>query len=470
MKTWATSILKRRQFELLLGDVFIFILSFVGAVLIRYTQVDLSFGEFMGRTSFWIVAPFMLLLYLGAFYVLNLYGLRPEITAFRRFFFILGAAAIVLLATASVMFVAGGFPIGRVILFFQAPFMVAGASLWRAYFFKRILPVQIRRRLAVIGVNPTVDGLVEELDSLPVQEYEIARVWQDSDEAHYGSGDGGTGTVAAPIRHSLVEAMREAQADVLVCSIDRNTPEDLLYEALWLRQDGVDVYDLPSFFSQYSGRIPVSTIDTFWVLQTVKQNRPGTASERIRRVIDLTVGTLGCFLAAPIMLAIALAIKLDSKGPVLFKQERLGLHEKPFTLYKFRSMRPDAEKLTGPKWAEEDDPRITRVGRFLRKSRLDELPQLYNILKGDMTIVGTRPIRRHFADLLEREVPYYRLRFSIKPGLTGWPQVQHDYAGTVEGQIRKFEYELFYLANRSLVLDLYIILKTIQVMLFGRGQ
>ncbi len=469
MKTWATSILKRRQFELLLGDVFLFIVSFAGAVLIRYVQVDLSFAEFIGRSSIWVVAPFMLLLYLGAFYVLNLYSLRPEITAFRRFFFILGAAGIVLLSTAAVMFIAGGYPIGRVILIVQAPLMVLGAFLWRSYFFRKILPVQRQRRLAVIGVDAAVGGLVEELDSLPVREYEIARVWQDAAEAHRGSGDGASGAAPLPL-HGLDAAMREVQADVLVCSIDRNTPEDLLYEALWLRQDGVQVYDLPSFFSQYSGRIPVSTIDTFWVLQTVKQNRPGTASERLRRVIDLTVGTLGCLLAAPIMLATALAVKLDSKGPVLFKQERLGLHEKPFTLYKFRSMRPDAEKLTGPKWAEEDDPRITRVGRFLRKSRLDELPQLYNILKGDMTIVGTRPIRRHFADLLEKEIPYYRLRFSIKPGLTGWPQVQHDYAGTVEGQIRKFEYELFYLANRSLVLDLYILLKTVQVMLFGRGR
>lgn len=469
MKRWATSILKRRQFELLLGDVFLFVLSYLGAVLIRYAQVDLSFGEFIGRTSFWIVAPFMLVLYLGTFYVLNLYSLRPEITSFRRFFFILGAAGIVLLATAAVMFVAGGFPIGRVILFFQAPFMVMGAFLWREVFYKKILPIQKRRRLAVIGVNPTVDGLVDELDSLPVQEYEVARVWQDAGEAHRTVGDGATGAARLPL-HTLEEAMREAQADVLVCSIDRNTPEDLLYEALWLRQEGVDVYDLPSFFSQYSGRIPVTAVDTSWVLQTVKHNQPGTASERIRRMIDLAVGGLGCVLTAPVMLAVALAVKLDSEGPALFKQERLGLHEKPFTLYKFRSMRQDAEKLTGPKWAEEDDPRITRVGRFLRKSRLDELPQLYNILKGDMTIVGTRPIRQHFADLLDKEIPFYRLRFSIKPGLTGWPQVQHDYAGTVEGQIRKFEYELFYLANRSLLLDLYIILKTVQVMLFGRGQ
>jgi lipopolysaccharide/colanic/teichoic acid biosynthesis glycosyltransferase len=170
------------------------------------------------------------------------------------------------------------------------------------------------------------------------------------------------------------------------------------------------------------------------------------------------------------MLIVAAAVKLDSRGSVFFLQERLGLHEVPFNVRKFRTMVEDAEALTGPTWAEENDPRVTRVGRLLRKTRLDELPQLLNILQGEMGLVGCRPIRRHFADQLGAHIPFYSLRFSIRPGLTGWAQVQGDYGGSVEGHVEKFEYELYYLVNSSLFMDVFILLKTLQVVLFGRGQ
>ncbi|NCO67356.1 MAG: hypothetical protein COY75_10055 [Nitrospirae bacterium CG_4_10_14_0_8_um_filter_41_23] len=154
----------------------------------------------------------------------------------------------------------------------------------------------------------------------------------------------------------------------------------------------------------------------------------------------------------------------------MFKQERLGQNEQPFTLMKFRTMIDNAEKTTGPKWASEDDSRITKVGKILRKARLDELPQFFNVLKGEMSFVGPRPIRKHFADMLAKEIPYYRLRFTVKPGLTGWAQVKGDYAGSKEGQKEKLEYDLYYIQNQSILFDLFIILKTVQTVLFRRGQ
>ena len=174
-------------------------------------------------------------------------------------------------------------------------------------------------------------------------------------------------------------------------------------------------------------------------------------------------------LALPFLLISALAIKLDSAGPVFFIQERLGQNEVPFRLYKLRTMIHNAEQFTGPQWSTEDDPRITRVGRVLRKLRLDELPQLFNVLKGEMSVMGPRPIRKHFADVLAQEVPYYRLRFLAKPGLTGWAQVNYDYAGSKEGQSEKLQYDLFYLVHQSIWLDLYILFKTIKVMVWGKG-
>src|SRR5687768_14363056 len=159
---------------------------------------------------------------------------------------------------------------------------------------------------------------------------------------------------------------------------------------------------------------------------------------------------------------------MESRGPALFRQVRLGRGELPFTAYKFRTMVQHAEESTGPTWATANDPRVTRMGRWLRATGLDELPQLFNIVRGDMAFIGFRPIRRHFADQLEKQIPFYRLRFRIRPGITGWPQVRHDYAGTTGGQLDKFEYELFYLRYASPLLDVYIILKTVQKLVLGR--
>ena len=190
---------------------------------------------------------------------------------------------------------------------------------------------------------------------------------------------------------------------------------------------------------------------------------------RGKRIFDILLSLFFLAVSSPLFLLIAIAIKLDSKGEIFFSQERLGYQSKPFNCIKFRTMVENAEKLSGPVWAGENDTRLTQLGRLLRKSRLDELPQLWNILKGDMSFVGPRPIRKYFADLLSNNIPFYGLRFSIKPGLSGWAQVNHDYAGSEEGQLEKFQYELFYIQNMSFVLDLLTIFKTARKMLRGEG-
>jgi lipopolysaccharide/colanic/teichoic acid biosynthesis glycosyltransferase len=174
-------------------------------------------------------------------------------------------------------------------------------------------------------------------------------------------------------------------------------------------------------------------------------------------------------LTLPLMLLIALAIKCDSRGPVLFRQRRVGQNGRIFVLNKFRSMRQDAEAGCGAVWAQPDDPRVTRVGRFLRKTRLDELPQLFNVLVGHMSFVGPRPERPEFVRLLQREIPFYLGRLAVKPGITGWAQVRHTYAASVDDTLEKLQYDLYYIKNLSPFLDLLIVLDTLQVMLFARG-
>jgi exopolysaccharide biosynthesis polyprenyl glycosylphosphotransferase len=189
----------------------------------------------------------------------------------------------------------------------------------------------------------------------------------------------------------------------------------------------------------------------------------------LKRAFDLVLASVGFVLAAPFTLLTALAVYLDSDGPILYCQERVGEHGKVFTVYKFRSMRVDAEKEGTPMWASSGDNRVTRVGRIIRTTRLDELPQLWNVLRGDMSFVGPRPERPFFVEQLEREIPFYQQRHSIKPGLTGWAQVKYQYGSTIEDAMEKLRYDLYYIKHLSIALDLSIVFDTVKVIVFGKG-
>ena len=189
-----------------------------------------------------------------------------------------------------------------------------------------------------------------------------------------------------------------------------------------------------------------------------------------KRVVDLILSLFVLMCAAPVMALVAIIIKLETPGPAIFSQERVGFLGRRFTVYKFRSMRQDAERKTGPTWAKENDDRITRVGSFIRKSRLDELPQIWNVLRGDMSFIGPRPERPYFVDLLKSKIRYYDLRHYVKPGITGWAQVMYPYGASVEDAYRKLQYDLYYTKNNSLQLDLLILLKTIKVVASGQGR
>ena len=192
--------------------------------------------------------------------------------------------------------------------------------------------------------------------------------------------------------------------------------------------------------------------------------------KNVKRLIDIAGALVGLVISSPFLLAIVVLQKITAPGPVLFVQHRVGFQECPFALIKFRTMVPDAEKHSGPAWASANDPRITPVGRWLRKLRLDELPQLVNILRGDMSFVGPRPIRRHFAEKIEEQMPFYSLRFSVKPGLTGWAQIQCGYGDSLKGQIEKFQFDLYYIKHASILLDLMILLKTLQTVIRRTGH
>jgi sugar transferase (PEP-CTERM system associated) len=239
-------------------------------------------------------------------------------------------------------------------------------------------------------------------------------------------------------------------------------------ELVTLRVQGLRVDDAPTLLSELTGRVSLRAIKPSWLVFSEGFHR-SKWNEVLKRILDLFFGILGFVLSLPLMAIVALMVRLDSKGPILYRQTRVARMGKSFEVLKFRSMRPDAEKHSGAQWANENDPRITRIGRFMRKYRLDELPQFWNVIRGEMSFVGPRPERPVFVAELRKSIPYYDERHSVRPGITGWAQVQYCYGASIDDAFNKLEYDLFYLKNMSLAFDLAIIFQTIKIVIGGRG-
>jgi sugar transferase (PEP-CTERM system associated) len=239
-------------------------------------------------------------------------------------------------------------------------------------------------------------------------------------------------------------------------------------ELLQLRLNGARIEEATSWLEKISGRIEVEQLYPSWLI-FADGFRFSTSFNLMRRALSTLMALTLLIVVLPLLPFVILAIKLDSRGPVLYRQKRVGRAGHNFYCYKFRTMRQDAEADTGPTWADDDDPRITRVGKFLRTARIDEIPQLWCVFKGDMAFVGPRPERPEFVEWLSKEIPYYGVRHAVRPGITGWAQVRYKYGNTVEDAKEKLQYDLFYIKNASLGLDILIMFQTIKIVLLGRG-
>jgi sugar transferase (PEP-CTERM system associated) len=240
-------------------------------------------------------------------------------------------------------------------------------------------------------------------------------------------------------------------------------------ELLQLRMQGIKIEEATSWLEKISGKIEVENLYPSWLVFG-EGFRRSTAFKLVRRAVSIVISLIGLILALPLFPLIMIVIRLDSKGPVYYTQTRVGKNGRVFKVVKFRTMREDAEAASGPTWAGDNDPRVTRVGKFLRSSRLDEIPQLWCVLKGDMAFVGPRPERPEFVEMLSKEIPYYKeVRHMVRPGLTGWAQVKYKYGSTVADSREKLQYDLFYIKNASIGLDLLIMFLTVKIVLLRRG-
>ena len=269
--------------------------------------------------------------------------------------------------------------------------------------------------------------------------------------------------------NSLCELAQQKKVNKIIVALKEKRNALPISDLLECRVCGIEVLEGNSFYEMLTGKLIVEAINPSWLIFSQGFQKP-LIKRFTKRTIDLILSLSMLILLFPVILLVALIIKLDSRGPVLFSQERVGQNREPYMVHKFRSMRQDAEAKTGPVWARSDDDRITRIGHFIRKWRVDEIPQLWNVLKGEMSFVGPRPEREHFVKELESVIPYYKERFSVKPGLTGWAQVSYGYGASVEDAVEKLNYELFYIKNMSILMDLMIVARTVKTVLFGHGR
>lgn len=341
---------------------------------------------------------------------------------------------------------------------------VSAVVLRRVYVSHWASSAKARTRILIFGCGPAA-LLVSETLQLSDPMAEVVGFYPSPNETECAV----PGSKLLSIGSSLTETAKQLNIDEIVVALtERRSGSMPLRELLDCKIFGIRVYDVNTHFEKTLGQIRLGFANAGWMVFGDGFNQ-GLSRTVIKRVFDVLCALLLIVLAMPVMLLTAVLIKLDSRGPVLYRQERVGQDMKPFQVAKFRSMRVDAEKDGTPKWATVHDDRVTRVGNLIRRMRIDELPQLFNVLAGDMSLVGPRPERPYFVDQLTEQIPYFAVRHSIKPGVTGWAQVRYQYGATVEDSIEKLQYDLYYVKNNTLFLDIVILFETVAVVLTGKG-
>lgn len=441
------------------GDAAVLVLALDGAFSLRAWMSGFPTVPFHYVTSRPWIAAFILATYLFSFYVFDLYDPRswPTIGSLARHF-----SGAVLLSSFLILlyFWIAPFRFGRGLFVLNLVFLSAGCLLWRISLqriFRRRSPL---RKIVLVGRPDEKDDLSRYATGPNGAELAGFIPFDPGDISRTGTG------LFAEIRGTL----ESTSAAVLAVSPQLLSRPDANQLILWARSRGIEVVDYPSLFEEVADRVAVGHVLERWILQSRGfRGLENATLRRAKRILDIFVSVAVLIFSLPLTLLIAALVKATSRGPILFLQDRVGEGRTPYRILKFRTMVVGAEP-EGPQWAEENDLRVTRIGRILRRTRLDELPQFLNALGGSMSVVGPRPEREFFVRRLEAEIPLYALRFLAKPGITGWAQIHYRYGASVEDSREKLKLDLYYIRNFSLALDVKILVRTLRVMLFGLGR
>jgi sugar transferase (PEP-CTERM system associated) len=447
---------------ILLMDVLLALSALYSAVVLRLGYAKLQ-EEWIQGPALGVAAIFAAIAIFSS-YLMDVYSL--ELKSSKREMFITslqgGAASFFFLSV--VYYLDPSVMLGRGVLFLSIALFVLYQFVCHALAGRVGYSTPFTQRVLILGTGELARDMGELIATQPSC-FSLAGFLPCGGEA----GDGALPAAAEVVRHEgdLLSTARKVRARVIVVALSERRGVLPLQEMMRCKLSGIDVLDAPTFYEIVQGKLMLEHITPSWIIFSAGFRRTALVNV-YKRCIDIVLALTGLVLSAPLFPFIALAIRLETPGPVFFKQVRVGVGEKPFTLYKFRSMGTDAEK-NGAVWAAKNDVRVTRVGRFLRNSRIDEIPQLYNVLKGEMSLIGPRPERPEFVEKLKKDIYYYSKRHTIKPGVTGWAQVRYPYGATTEDAVEKLRYDLYYIKNLSLFLDSQIIFETVKVVLFGRG-
>ncbi len=448
----------KKKLIMLFGDMIIITASFYLAPFIRY-------GVFPAPLDFWGISELVAtLVYVFVLYVFEFYDVEQRISNFGiglKFFVVI---LIINAINSSLFYVLHLRPYSSWILFISSSLTLLLLFLWRLFLIDANGVAIKPLRIIIFGAGNAGRKLYDFLKSN--SGYQVVG-FVDDDRTKQDLAVDGISVLGSS--SELVDIVKKYDVNKVIICITKEIRQDVYPKLVETKFSGVTVDEMPTFYEKVAGKIPIMQTGNFVMsfvdVDGVKKN---IYNVKLKNVMDKALVVLVFLMTMPLMILTAICIKMESKGPVIYTQTRVGLDEKLFVLYKFRSMYINAEE-GGAVWAQKNDPRITRVGKIIRFLRIDELPQLWNVLKGNMSFVGPRPERLEFVRQLEKEIPYYMLRHSVKPGITGWAQINYDYGASTEDAVEKLQYDLYYIKNRGFLIDIYIMMRTIRVMLFGMG-
>ncbi|MBT4277277.1 sugar transferase [Candidatus Falkowbacteria bacterium] len=452
-----------KKLVLLGGDITILYISLYLTLIVRYSW---PFENGLWEKHF---NPFtvVFLIWLIVFYIFGLY----ETTKQRNilpFYTLLGKtigvnAVIVITFFYSIPNL--GISPKRVLIFYLIISTIL-IYVWRRIYNSLLRSKAAENNILIIGINDRVKEIIDHIKKNPQLGYRVKTIINDENK-NTDDIKGEKKIINGP-DFDLSKIIKEENIQTVVNSIDHRYNQQLTKQLYQNLSSKLSFFDLPTFYEELIGKIPVNLINEIWFLENLQENKKNI-HETFKRLMDIILSVLGLIISIPLLPLLAVAIKLDSRGPIFFTQTRTGKDNKKFLAMKLRTMIDGAEK-NGAQWAKENDSRITKLGNFLRKTRIDEIPQLLNVLRGEMSFIGPRPERPEFITTLEEHIPFYKQRLIVKPGLTGWAQINFPYGASIEDAMEKMQYDLFYIKNRSIILDISIILKTVNTVLRGGGR
>jgi sugar transferase (PEP-CTERM system associated) len=449
---------------LLLAEALLLFGGLIIAVYVRLGAVDAE-DTLLQRNGFY-KAALATVFCLASFYLFDLYDFVVMHDRRELVLRLMQALGLAWVALALTFYAVPQVMIGRGVSFISLPLALLLMVGWRLGIHWILGHPELGERILIVGSGQFAVEIARETLGRPDAGFRVVG-FVDNDPELVGKSLINPKVIG--LTSDLRAIVKKENIDRIVVAIGDRRGHFPTQELLRLSLSGdVSIEESASFYERLTGRVLLDMIRPSWLIFSSRGQR-ARINEFARIIMHRSVALIGALLSLPIAIITAVLIKIDSRGPVFYKQERVGKNGRPFTLIKFRSMRVDAEK-DGPVWAKTEDERTTRVGRIIRKIRVDEIPQFWSILRGDMNFVGPRPERPHFVAQLAQEIPFYEQRHLIPPGLTGWAQIKYPYGASIEDARQKLQYDLYYIKNQSLVLDAIILFETIKIIMFGRGR